>query len=169
VLQGLLGCALMGQFVIVVLGVASVLSPVIVLRLAVLVLGFQVLCLPPRHSRGHVSRRQGRHIAKLAADRDVEPGARSPGWVVNIDLGSCWCPGAGGSAALAPWAAAPVVLPAARHRNACGSCGLPAAIVQRARRLVLPMLLPVAPQVVSSSSCKQLAEPANCNHLQQTI
>jgi hypothetical protein len=40
--RGLLGCALMGQFVIVVLGVASVLSPVIVLRLAVLVLGFQV-------------------------------------------------------------------------------------------------------------------------------
>lgn len=46
-LQGLLGCALMGQFVIVVLGVASVLSPVIVLRLAVLVLGFQVLHAPP--------------------------------------------------------------------------------------------------------------------------
>lgn len=33
----------MGQFIIVVLGVASVLSPVIVLRLAILVLGFQVL------------------------------------------------------------------------------------------------------------------------------
>jgi hypothetical protein len=42
----------MGQFVIVVLGVASVLSPVIVLRLAVLVLGFQVLCLAPRTREG---------------------------------------------------------------------------------------------------------------------
>ena len=42
----------MGQFVIVVLGVASVLSPVIVLRLAVLVLGFQVLCLGPRSQEG---------------------------------------------------------------------------------------------------------------------
>jgi hypothetical protein len=42
-LQEILGCALMGQFIIVVLGVASVLSPVIVLRLAILVLGFQVL------------------------------------------------------------------------------------------------------------------------------
>jgi hypothetical protein len=114
-LQGLLGCALLGQFVIVVLGVASVLSPVIVLRLAVLVLGFQVLCLAPRTQEGHVSRRQGHYIATLAADRHAEPGARSSAWVVKIALGSCWSPGAGRSAALAPWAAAPVVLPAARH------------------------------------------------------
>ena len=95
-------------------------------------------------------------MADLTADHHVKPGARSPGWVVNIALGSCWCAGTGGRATLAPWAAAPVVLPAARHRNACGSCGAPAAIVQRARRLVLPMLLPVAPQVHSLSSCKQL-------------
>ena len=56
VVQGLLGCALVGQFVVVVLGVASVLSPVIVLRLAVLVLGFQVPCR--LHSTGRAGRRE---------------------------------------------------------------------------------------------------------------
>ena len=55
-LQDILGFALMGQFIIVVLGVASVLSPVIVLRLAVLVLGFQVPCC--LHSTGRAGRRE---------------------------------------------------------------------------------------------------------------
>lgn len=40
--RALLSLALMGLFLIFVLGVASVLSPVIVLRLAILILGFQV-------------------------------------------------------------------------------------------------------------------------------
>lgn len=75
--------------------------------------------------------------------------------------------GAGGRVALAPRAATPAVLPAARHRAACLLCVCSAAVVQRARGLVLPMLLPMAPQVrfprpVSSLISRLVAKSVRC-------
>lgn len=97
---------------------------------------------------------KGSTLRRVVAGRPVTRRVCSSGWVTAS--GSCRAAGAGGRAALAPRAAAPALLPTARRRDACGGCGVSAAIVQCARGLVLPMLLPMAPQVPPPSSCKQL-------------